>query len=119
MRLGLVIRFIPFSQMLVTVNGAVNKAGAFGYVPGRTLSYYLNQAGGLANNAKGMDKIKVYDKFGSQIASSEIIPSEAIIEVERDTFATNIAPIVTVVGLVGSIVSIALNVAYLITAATK
>ncbi len=111
--------YIPFSQMLVTVNGAVNKAGAFGYVPGRTLSYYLNQAGGLANNAKGMDKIKVYDKFGSQIASSEIIPSEAIIEVERDTFATNIAPIVTVVGLVGSIVSIALNVAYLITAATK
>lgn len=101
---------IPFSQMLVTVNGAVNRPGTFGYVPGKNLNYYLNLAGGLSSSAKGYEKIKVFDKYSNQIDKSEVIPSEATIEVERDNFATNIAPIVTVVGLVSTVVAILVNV---------
>ncbi len=102
--------------MLVTVNGAVNSAGNFGYVPGKTLSYYINLAGGLTSNAKGMDKIKVYDKFGDEIDKDGIIPSESTIVVAQNNFATSIAPIVTVVGLVGTFVSIALNIAQIVNA---
>ncbi len=108
--------YIPFSQMLVTVNGAVNKAGNFGYVPGKTLSYYINLSGGLTSNAKSMDKIKVYDKFGTEIDKDGVIPSESTIVVPQNTFATNIAPIVTTVGLVSTVLGIVLTITQLVNA---
>lgn len=111
--------YIPFSQMLVTVNGAVNKAGNFGYVPGKTLSYYINLAGGLTSNAKSMDKIKVYDKFGDEIDKDGIIPSESTITVPQNTFSTNIAPIVATVGLVSSVLGIVYTITQIVNNVSK
>jgi protein involved in polysaccharide export with SLBB domain len=42
---------IPQRSHVVTVRGAVNAPTVVAYVPGQSLDYYVNQAGGSARNA--------------------------------------------------------------------
>ena len=42
---------IPQRSTVVTVRGAVNAPNVVAYVPGRTIDYYIEQAGGAARNA--------------------------------------------------------------------
>lgn len=106
---------IPFNQLIVTVNGAVNSPGVFGYVPGRTASYYISLAGGLSSSAKSSGHYEVFNKYGEKLADDDIVPSEAVIKVDRSTFTTDLATAVSIVGLVASIISITLNVVKLST----
>lgn len=98
--------YIPFNQMLVSVNGAVANPGVYGYVPGRTMGYYINLAGGLTGSAKGEDHIYVTDKDGNSVAKDSPVPAESVITVEENVLESKIAPTVAVVGLVSSIVGI-------------
>lgn len=108
--------YIPFNQMLVSVNGAVANPGVYGYVPGRTMSYYINLAGGLTGSAKGEKYISIVDKEGNKLSKDDTIPAETVITVEENVLQTKIAPTVAVVGLVSSIVGI---VASIITASVN
>ncbi len=97
---------IPFSQNFVTVNGAVNATGTYGYVPGRTAQYYIGLAGGMSAQAKSSKDYTVTDKNGNAIGIDEVVPAEAVIEVERDNFVTNLQPTVAVVSLTAGILGI-------------
>ncbi|MGN0906319.1 MAG: SLBB domain-containing protein [Bullifex sp.] len=97
---------IPFNQLVVNVIGAVNKSGVFGYVPGKNASYYITLAGGLSTDSKGPDDYTVRDKYGNKLKNSDPVPSEAVIEVERDNFVRNLQPAVAVIGIVSSVLAI-------------
>ena len=97
---------IPFNQLVVNVIGAVNKSGVYGYVPGKTASYYITLAGGMSTDSKGQDDFTVRDKYGNKLKNSDPVPSEAVIEVERDNFVRNLQPAVAVIGIVSSVLAI-------------
>lgn len=97
---------IPFSQNFVTVNGAVNSTGTYGYVPGRTAQYYIGLAGGMSAQAKSSKDFTITDKNGNLLGLDEVVPAEAVIEVERDNFVTNLQPTVAVVSLTAGILGI-------------
>lgn len=100
---------IPFSQTFVTVNGAVNNPGRVAYVPDKPAAYYIGLCGGYSNTAKnGGGVFKVYDASGSRLGKGDLIPNGAIISVEASNFTQNIA-------LAASIVSLTLNLIYIIT----
>lgn len=97
---------IPFSQLIVNVIGAVNKSGVYGFVPGKTASYYITLAGGYSTDAKGQNDFTIRDKYGNKIKASEVVPAEAVIEVARDNFVKNLQPAVAVIGIVSSVLAI-------------
>lgn len=97
---------IPFSNQIVTVNGAVNNPGTFGYVPGKDASYYINLAGGLSSSAKGADRYRLYNSYGERVDSSTPITAETTIEVERSNFERDLGIAVSVIGVVGTIATI-------------
>lgn len=100
---------IPFSQTFVTVNGAVNNPGRIAYVPDKPAAYYIGLSGGYSSAAKsGGGVFKVYDASGSRLGKGDLIPNGAIISVEASNFTQNIA-------LAASIVSLTLNLTYIIT----
>lgn len=51
---------IPKTNNTVTINGAVMVPNTVSYMAGESLSYYLNQAGGYADNAKKSKKFIIY-----------------------------------------------------------
>lgn len=97
---------IPFSQNFVTVNGAVNSTGTYGYVPGRTAQYYIGLAGGMSAQAKSSRDYTITDKNGNALEMDAVVPAEAVIEVTRDNFVTNLQPTVAVVSLTAGILGI-------------
>jgi protein involved in polysaccharide export with SLBB domain len=52
--------FVPESPGIVTVQGQVNKQGQIQYVPGKTLRYYLEKAGGFSHFADKKNVIVQY-----------------------------------------------------------
>lgn len=54
--------YIPESPGVVTVEGQVNKTGLVQYVPGKSLNYYIERAGGYNNYA---DKKKVIVQYAN------------------------------------------------------
>lgn len=52
--------FIPKKNNTVTINGAVMVPNTVSYMEGKAIDYYLNQAGGYADNAKKSKKFIVY-----------------------------------------------------------
>ena len=52
--------FIPKSTNTVKINGAVMVPNTVSYIAGKNIDYYLNQAGGYADNAKKSKKFIVY-----------------------------------------------------------
>ena len=52
--------FIPKSTNTVKINGAVMVPNTVSYISGKHIDYYLNQAGGYADNAKKSKKFIVY-----------------------------------------------------------
>ena len=97
---------IPFNQLVVSVIGAVNKSGVYGFVPGKTASYYITLAGGMSTDSKGRDEYTIRDKYGNKVRNTDPVPSEAVIEVERDNFVRNLQPAVAVIGIVSSVLAI-------------
>ncbi len=97
---------IPFSNQVVTVNGAVNNPGTYAYVPGKDVSYYVNLAGGLADDAKGLDKYTLYNSYGQKIADDSPITAETTVELDRSTFERDLGIAISVIGGVSTIATI-------------
>ncbi len=97
---------IPFNQLIVTVNGAVNSAGNYGYVPGRTASYYINLAGGFSSSAKNNKSFTVYNKYGEKLDDDAVVPAEAVVKVDVSTFSKDLATTVSIIGIVTSVLAI-------------
>ena len=51
---------IPKNNNTVTINGAVMVPNTVSYIGGKSVDYYLNQAGGYSDNAKKSKKFIVY-----------------------------------------------------------
>ena len=100
---------VPFSNQVVTVNGAVNNPGTYAYVPGKDVSYYVNLAGGLASSAKGLEKYTLYNSYGEKIDRNSPISAETTIEMDKSTFSQDLAIAVSVIGVVSTITTIILN----------
>lgn len=96
--------YIPFTQMFVTVNGAVANPGLYGYIPGKDASYYISLAGGESANSKG--KITAVDKNGNKLELDEEMPAESVINVKRDDTSAKLAGTVAVLGIVTSVVGL-------------
>lgn len=101
---------VPFSNQIVTVNGAVNNPGTYAYVPGKDVSYYVNLAGGLSSSAKGLDRYKLYNSYGEKLDKDAVITAETTIEMEISTFERDLGITVSVVGLVATILGIVTSV---------
>ena len=100
---------VPFSNQVVTVNGAVNNPGTYAYVPGKDISYYVNLAGGLTSAAKGIEKYTLYNSYGEKLDDDSPITAETTIEMDESTFAQDLAIAVSVIGVVSTITTIVLN----------
>lgn len=105
---------IPFNQLFVNVTGGVLRPGTFPYIPDKTAAYYINLAGGFdpAKNRNGA--ITIMDKAGNKLDENSIVPPEAVVTAKLNTFQAvngmNLATTVTIVGLVGTILTIIANV---------
>ena len=79
---------IPEHPELVYVNGEVNSPGAYKYIPGKNLRYYLKNAGGYAPDAD-VDNVYASSPDGTSILHSKWslfspgIPDGSIITVSR------------------------------------
>ena len=107
---------VPFSNQVVTVNGAVNNPGTYAYVPGKDISYYVNLAGGLTSAAKGIEKYTLYNSYGEKLDDDSPITAETTIEMDTSTFErdidialTTVTLVSTVIGIVTAIVNLANN----------
>lgn len=95
---------IPFDQKFVNVQGAVERSNAYAYEPNKTVNYYLTLAGGLTNDAT--KEIKITDKNGKTLSIDSIVPSEATIYAEEDTFKTDVTTIASIVAIIASSLAI-------------
>ncbi|MGD1817076.1 MAG: polysaccharide biosynthesis/export family protein [Pleomorphochaeta sp.] len=95
---------IPIDNKFVNVQGAVERAGAFAYEPNKKLEYYISLAGGYSQDAT--QTISITDSQGNKIATDAIIPSDATINVKKDTYRTDVATVASIIAIVASVVSI-------------
>ena len=97
---------IPFSQLTVTVTGAVKSPGTFTYVPDRSTDYYINLAGGFTDTAT--QGVKVLDKDGNRVKGSTV-PSDSTIVAAKSNIATNISLVASVLSIVSTVLTIVIN----------
>jgi len=76
---------VPFTQYYVTVNGAVNSAGRYGYQPGKDWTYYVGLANGFNLDQNLFSTIKITDKNGKKLSKKSVIPPEAQIYASRNS----------------------------------
>lgn len=105
---------IPFSQLFVTVNGAVNNPGNYAYVPDRTIEYYINLAGGYSSNARTDKQVDVFDKDGNRVKKAETVDAQSTITVVKSTFSTDLALTISILSIVTSVLTIITGVTNLV-----
>lgn len=105
---------IPFSQLFVTVNGAVNNPGNYAYVPDRTVDYYINLAGGYSSDARTDKQVDVFDKDGKRVKNVQNVDAQSTITVARSTFQNDISLALSVLSLVTSIWTIITGITNLV-----
>ncbi len=101
---------IPFSQLYVTVNGAVNNPGTYAYVPDRSVEYYITLAGGYSSNARVDKKTNVFDQDGDIQKAVKTVEAGSTITVVRSTFQNDLALTTSVLALVTSVLTIIASV---------
>jgi len=62
--------FIPKKESFVYISGSVKNPGAYPFLPSKSSSYYITQAGGYSSNAD-KNNIQVYIKYGDAIQHIE------------------------------------------------
>jgi protein involved in polysaccharide export with SLBB domain len=97
---------IPFSQLTVTVTGAVRNPGSFTYVPDRNTDYYINLAGGFSDVAT--QGVKVLDKDGNKIKDSTV-PADSTIVANKTNITNNIALVASILSIVSTVLTIVIN----------
>lgn len=101
---------IPFSQLFVTVNGAVNNPGNYAYVPDRSIEYYINLAGGYSSNARSDKQVEVFDKDGNRVKKVQTVDAQSTITVVRDTFSTDVSTAYSVILLLSTTLTLVTNI---------
>lgn len=101
---------IPFSQLFVTVNGAVNNPGNYAYVPDRTIEYYINLAGGYSSNARADKEVNVFDKDGKRIKNVQTVDAQSTITVARSTFSSDVSVAYSFILLVSTTLTLITNI---------
>ena len=97
---------IPFSQLTVTVTGAVKSPGTFTYVPDRSTDYYINLAGGFTDTAT--QGVKILDRDGNRVKGNTV-PSDSTIVAAKSNIATNISLVASVISIVSTVLTIVIN----------
>lgn len=97
---------IPFSQMFVSVTGAVVNPGVYGFIPGKTADYYINLAGGLSTSAKKSGDMVVRDKSGQIVPENSVIAPESVINIERSTLSSDTSNTAAILGIIASILGL-------------
>ncbi len=97
---------IPFSQLTVTVLGAVVSPGTFSYVPDRSAEYYINLAKGF--NSDATQRYKVLDRNGNKV-KDDVVPADSTIVVDKSNLTTNIALVASVLSIVSTVLTIVIN----------
>ncbi len=82
---------LPFAQLFVTVNGAVQNPGNYAYVPGESAEYYIGLAGGLSLDARADRKLNVFDETGKAVRRSAPIGGGYTITAAKDTLGRDLA----------------------------
>ena len=103
---------IPFSQLTVTVTGAVRNPGTFTYVPDRTTDYYVNLAGGFADTAT--EGVKILDKDGNKVRG-DVVPADSTIVANKSNLATNITLVASILSIVSTVLTIVINAHTIVT----
>lgn len=105
---------IPFSQLFVTVNGAVNNPGNYAYVPDRTIEYYITLAGGYSSSARTDKQVEVFDKDGNRLKKVETVDAQSTITVVKSTFQTDLSLTVSILSIVTSVLTIITGITNLV-----
>lgn len=77
--------YVPKYNGTVKINGAVMHANTVGYIEGKKVKYYIDQAGGFSRDARKRDTYILYmNGTGSRISSStKVMPGSEIFVPER------------------------------------
>jgi len=75
---------IPFKQFQVTVLGGVARPGSYPWVPNRTWSYYVQEAGGLNPDLSGPGAIEVRNAEEVKVDKDEVVGPEYTIVAKRN-----------------------------------
>jgi polysaccharide biosynthesis/export protein len=101
---------VPPMRYSVLVEGAVGRAGVYGYNPLFGIKEYIAHAGGMTRTARGLDDVKIIDADGhSHRYSKDLKPSpgDAILVPERNfTRAEVVQIVIASAGLLVSAVAI-------------
>jgi len=97
---------IPFSQLTVTVTGAVKNPGTFTYVPDRNTDYYVNLAGGFTDTAT--QGVKILDKNGSRLRVNTV-PADSTIVAAKSNITSSISLVASVISIVSTVLTIVIN----------
>ena len=103
---------IPFSQLTVTVTGAVRNPGTFTYVPDRSTDYYVNLAGGFSDTAT--EGVKILDKDGNRVRG-DVVPADSTIVANKSNLATNLTLVASVLSIVSTVLTIVINAHTIVT----
>ena len=97
---------IPFSQLTVTVTGAVKNPGTFTYVPDRNTDYYINLAGGFTDTAT--QGVKILNKDGNRIKGN-VVPADSTIVAAKSNLTSSITLVASVISIVSTVLTIVIN----------
>lgn len=97
---------IPFSQLFVTVSGAVMNPGRYPYIPDRSWDYYINLAGGFNSEKNTGSAIDIRDIYGRHYKKDRIIAPEDMIVAKTNSslyYFSRFSSILTTVLSVGTL----------------
>jgi len=94
---------LPFAQLFVTVNGAVQNPGNYAYVPGESAEYYISLAGGLSLDARNDRKLNVFNETGKAVRRNAPIEGGYTITAAKDTLGRDLAVASSVIVLATSV----------------
>lgn len=97
---------IPFSQLTVTVTGAVRNPGTFTYVPDRNTDYYINLAGGFTDTAT--QGVKILNKDGNRVKGN-VVPADSTIVAAKSNLTSSITLVASVISIVSTVLTIVIN----------
>lgn len=95
---------IPFSQLTVTVTGAVKNPGTYAYVPDRGVNYYINLAGGFTQTAT--EGVKVLDKNGNKLSDKASVQADSTIVANNNNLTANLAIAASVLSIISVVLTI-------------
>ena len=108
--------FVPQFEATVKINGEVLYPNTVGYVKGKPVSYYIDQAGGFSSKAKKKQAYIIY--MNGTVAkvshNAKPLPGCEIVVPSKPTSKTTIAETLSITTSVGSLAAIIATIANLL-----